>query len=98
MTPAVCWNTPWTPQKQPPATTAVWTPSVARTSMAGAGMVTASAAAREGVAAKAAIVNAAAQSDRRLNGLRDMAFLFGLGGLGSSLRRRSRFAIGASCL
>ena len=49
----MCWYTPCTPQKQPPAITAVWTPSEAWASTAGAGMITASSAAREGATAKA---------------------------------------------
>ena len=36
-TPAVCWNTPCTPQKQPPATTAVWRPSEALNVLGGSG-------------------------------------------------------------
>ena len=75
MTPAVCWNTPCTPQKQPPAKTAVWMPPAGCTSAAGAGMITASSAAREGATANAAMASApmaAAQSERRLNWLRDM--------------------------
>src|SRR5437763_6271618 len=94
MTPAVCWNTPCTPQKQPPAMTAVWMPSAAFTSAIGAGMMTASSAAREGAMAKAAIASApmaAAQSERRLNWLRGMVSSFG-GGLEDSLERGQRFA------
>src|SRR5665213_2352219 len=95
-TPAVCWNTPCTPQKQPPATTTVWMPSEAFTSTAGAGMTTASSAARSGATAKAAMASApraAAQSERRLNGLGDMRVPLGLGVEGS-LERRPLFAIG----
>ena len=47
--------------------------------MAGAGMTTASSAAREGATTKAVIASApmaAAQSERRLNWLRDMGFLW----------------------
>src|SRR5216683_8174426 len=87
-TPDVCWNTPCTPQKHPPAITAVWMPSDGWASAAGAGTITASSAAREGAIAKAAIASAptaAAQSERRLNWLRDMGASSGVAGFGSNL-------------
>ena len=74
--------------------TAVWMPSAALTSMVGAGMTTASSAAREGAMAKAAIASApmaAAQNDRRLNWLRDMVSSWGRR-VGNSLERGPRFA------
>src|SRR3981189_3745466 len=80
-TPEVCWNTPCTPQKQPPAMTAVWMPSDAWVSVAGAGIITASSAACEGATANAATASApmaAAQNEKRLNGLRDMRFPLGM--------------------
>src|SRR5216684_5371411 len=94
--PAVCWNTPCTPQKQPPATTTVWMPSAALASMAGAGITTASSAASDGAIATADMASApraAAQSARRLNWLRDIGFP--LGGWMGSLGRWPLFAIGA---
>src|ERR1017187_6278310 len=60
--------------------------------------MTASSAASEGATTKAAIASApmaAAQSERRLNWLRDMGFLLGLDGLKRSLERQPPFAIGA---
>ena len=93
MIPAVCWYTPCTPQKQPPARTAVWMPS-AFMSVAGAGMMTASSAAREGAMAKAAIasaLSAAAHNERRLNWLRGMVSSWGRR-VGGSLERGARFA------
>src|ERR1700730_15366106 len=96
-TPDVCWNTPCTPQKHPPAVTAVWMPSAAWASTAGAGMITASSAAREGATANAVIASApiaAAQSERRLNWLRDMGLPL-RSGLKGSLVRQSPRAIGA---
>src|SRR5215471_1540698 len=67
--PAVCWNTPCTPQKHPPASTAVCRPSDGCASTAGGGITTASSAARDGAEAKAKAASApiaAAQSERRL--------------------------------
>src|SRR5205085_9577234 len=92
--PAVCWNTPCTPQKQPPASTAVWMPSAPMASTLGAGMITGSSAAREGAIATAAMASApmAAQSERRLNWLRIMGSSWG--GLECSLERGPRYAIG----
>src|SRR5258708_1271721 len=100
-TPAVCWNTPCTPQKQPPAMTAVWMPFDACASTAGAGMMTASSDARDGATSKVEIPSApiaAAQSDRRLNGWRDMGLPLGKSDvrIDSSLEGRLRFAIGAA--
>src|SRR5262245_9364911 len=69
--------------------------SASFTSMAGAGMMTASSAARDGAIAKAARASApmaAAQSERRLNWLRGMVSSYGAG-LEGSLERRPRFAI-----
>jgi len=40
-----CWNTPWTPQKQPPAKTAVSEAPPVRSSWTGAGITVASSAA-----------------------------------------------------
>src|SRR5439155_24321863 len=94
-TPAVCWNTPWTPQKQPPAMTAVWMPLAAVASAAGAGMITASSAAREGATANAAMASApmaAAHSERRLNWRGDMVSSGAR--VGGSLERERCFAIG----
>src|SRR5258708_40121080 len=99
-TPAVCWNTPCTPQKQPPAMTAVWMPFDACASTAGAGMMTASSDARDGATSKVEIASApiaAAQSDRRLNGWRDMGLPLGKSAvrIDSRLEGRLQFAIGA---
>src|ERR1700676_3968621 len=61
-------------------------------------MITASSAARNGATANAVIASApmaAAQSERRLNRLRDMRFPLGLGGLDGSLGRGPGLAIGA---
>jgi hypothetical protein len=73
-TPAVCWKTPWTPQKQPPAITAVWTPLAGATSIAGAGITTASSAARDGMAKANESAAVAASRDRTAG--RRMAILF----------------------
>jgi len=57
-----------TPQKHPPAITAVWMPSDGWASTAGVGMITAFFRAREGATANAVIASApiaAAQSERR---------------------------------
>src|ERR1700686_519844 len=92
-TPDGGWNTPRTPQKHPPAITAVWIPTDAWASTAGAGIITASSAAREGAIANAPITSApiaAAQSERRLNWLRDMGASSGVAGFGSSFGRKRR--------
>ena len=62
-TPAVCWNTPWTPQKQPPAITAVWISLAGGASIAGAGITTASSAARDGTAKASVSAVVAASSE-----------------------------------
>ena len=67
--------------------------------MAGAGMTTASSAASDGATTKAAIASApmaAAQSDRRLNWLRDMRFPLGLSGGARRMAGQSRAAGGRS--
>src|SRR5947207_15786332 len=77
--------------------TAVWMPLAGATSVAGAGMITASSAAREGAAANVAMASAptaAAHSARRLEWLRDMVSSLGL--LERSLEREPRFAIGST--
>src|SRR5215813_10660124 len=97
--PAVCWNTPCTPQKQPPASTAVCRPSAACTSALGAGMTTASSAAREGTATKAAIASApmaAAQSDRRLNWVMESSFGLGVEFWGQFSARGACFTMSAA--
>src|SRR5436853_5298539 len=71
-------------------------PSASLASTVGAGMITASSAARDGAMARAATASApmaAAQSVRRLNGLRGMVSSYGAG-LEGSLERRPRGAIG----
>ena len=73
MTPFTCWNTPCTPQKQPPARTIVSLPDdfAKGSSTAGAGVACALSA-EERVVAKAAKARAAAPRPAKLNLVRFM--------------------------
>ncbi|CDX60968.1 hypothetical protein MPL1032_310018 [Mesorhizobium plurifarium] len=80
LTPLTCWNTPCTPQKQPPAKIAFSVPPAAFSSRAGGGITTASSAERAGLCHKTAAATAArpsaASAPRVKNGDRRAAFVF----------------------
>src|SRR6476620_4687655 len=66
MTPLTRWKTPCTPQKQPPANTAVWVPlALVVASTAGGAILTAASLARVRRGAKAAVASATTRPAKR---------------------------------